>query len=132
MKKCIVDGQKEPDISKLGLKNEAPLPLRVYTYKIKKPSERVKKVVFNGIQSSLAFAYTISTDVLVNNVIPDNVLVGKGIPVPKYMIKTLPRKDRGLKRETKNAYMKEPEYDKMKAQERKKIKWLRQIERQRG
>ena len=80
------------------LKNEATLPFRVHTYKIKKPSKRVKKVFFPCIQSSLAFTFTISTDVLVNNIIRDNVLVGKGIPVPKCMIKTLPRKDRGLKR----------------------------------
>ena len=111
-----MEGQKQADISKMRLKNEQPLQLRAYTFKIQKPSRKVYNVLFNGIQSSLAFTDTKATDKLVNNVIPNNTLTGKGIEVPKSKIKHLNRKDRELRRETSDAFEPINNYDKMKAQ----------------
>ena len=89
---------------------------------------RCFSVVFN-LHSHLH--YTKSTDTLVNNVIPDNILTGEGIEVPKSLIKNLKRKDRNLRRETIDALEPTNDYDKMKAQKIQKNKFLRKLEAQR-
>ena len=128
---CCMEGQKQADILKMRLKDEGPLFFRAYVYKIKKPSAKVYKVNFNGIQSSLAFTYSLTTDILLNNVIPDNVLIGRGIIVPKRMIKEIKRKkkDLSVRRETEDAFGTEQDYDKMRNQEKLKNKWINKIER---
>ena len=123
-----MDGQKEADKSKMRLKNEEPLPFRVYTLKIEKPSRKVYKVLFDGIQSWLAFTYTKATDKLINNIIPTNILTGAGILVPKSIIKNLSRGDRTVRRETKDAIEPDYEYEKMRAQEKKKNKLLKKLQ----
>ena len=128
LQKCCMDGQKEANKSKMRLKNEKPTPFRAYTYKIKKPSKLVNKVCFSGIQSSLAFTYIKSTDTLINNILPENVLTGDGIPVPKSMITKSNRKDRTLRRETTDAFEADKDYEKVSAQEIQQRKWLKKLE----
>ena len=124
-----MEGQKQADISKMRLKDEGPLFFRAYVYKIKKPSAKVYKVNFNGIQSSLAFTYSVTTDILLNNVIPNNVLIGRGIIVPKTKIKNVKRKakDLSVRRETEDALGVDQDYDKMRKQEKLKNKWINKL-----